>query len=797
MTGMERMMKRSYNYRTVCYFLLAVLVVGTILIQYALKLTDNDLWFHLAYGRYILEHRTLIPDHGFFSWSPSSNSTIYCAWIPEVIFYLLYRVGGMPIFFVVRYLCIILFVLCTIPLLKKEQGHLTPAILLIILCGLLMAQSGLRIKAEIFSFIFMTLMVGIWYKIKISPFKNRLLCYLFPVIVIIWVNSHGGFIFGLAFLGTILVGEVINRLSGSPEMLPPEARKHLFISVLCCAFAVVLTPYGWLYPAQLLETLLLDSGDFSIHTQGIMEYQTIFYPDAHHLHLIDYLIVSLGILILLLVEHHRRHKPDWSLLLSNALFICIYMRYLRTTYFWAIIFVFSALYLLRGVTRTDSRICSNTSLHPTIEAAVVAILLFFSVRAQYQCLCSPDFGFSVNYSSPIAEAEYIRRNFRNLRMGNDYDSGSYLLWALGNETKVFIDSRYFPYAEWYSEYDEFAYGKDKTAKDRFLKRYPCDLWCLTYDFPQIQYFLNSPEWKLVYYGPSSCIFLSSKIDYPHHRETAGSLYNVSFHQALSVSRFALQAGDLSIAKELLIRLKPFPFCKQQKSLALDAMMSFGNIMYSKERFMDAVDLYSGVLRIDRDSAPAYVMMGNAQARMNQLEDATKSYREAIRIKPDDDMAHNDLANILLLQHKFEEAIGEYSEALRVNPQSVQAQKNLTLAQGRKKMLEQKTLQLQVALKTDPDSIDILSALAAHYADQGRYEDAISNLKKAATLAPGNPGIYYNIACMYSRLNRVEESITWLELAIEKGFKNWSLLRTDHDLDNIRTTSFYKGLPLHQ
>ena len=41
----------------------------------------------LAYARQILRARSLIPDHTAFSWTPSTNNYIYCAWLSEVFFY--------------------------------------------------------------------------------------------------------------------------------------------------------------------------------------------------------------------------------------------------------------------------------------------------------------------------------------------------------------------------------------------------------------------------------------------------------------------------------------------------------------------------------------------------------------------------------------------------------------------------------------------------------------------------------------------------------------------------------------
>jgi tetratricopeptide (TPR) repeat protein len=75
----------------------------------------------------------------------------------------------------------------------------------------------------------------------------------------------------------------------------------------------------------------------------------------------------------------------------------------------------------------------------------------------------------------------------------------------------------------------------------------------------------------------------------------------------------------------------------------------------------------------------------------------------------------------------------------------------------------------------------------------KYDRAISLFKKMIGLRPDNAEGYYNIACIYSKENRIEESIDWLKQAIERGYKNWDLLKTDKDLENIRGSMYYKEL----
>lgn len=80
-------------------------------------------------------------------------------------------------------------------------------------------------------------------------------------------------------------------------------------------------------------------------------------------------------------------------------------------------------------------------------------------------------------------------------------------------------------------------------------------------------------------------------------------------------------------------------------------------------------------------------------------------------------------------------------------------------------------------------------------NQGKFDDAIYYYKKVLKARPDyNPATYYNIACFYALQNNVEESIIWLKKAIKNGYKNWKLIKTDKDLANIRSSSYYLYSP---
>lgn len=62
--------------------------------------------------------------------------------------------------------------------------------------------------------------------------------------------------------------------------------------------------------------------------------------------------------------------------------------------------------------------------------------------------------------------------------------------------------------------------------------------------------------------------------------------------------------------------------------------------------------------------------------------------------------------------------------------------------------------------------------------------------------PDDAGNYYDAACLHSRMGELDKSIEFLQTALEKGFRRFSHLEMDDDLDAIRELPKYKELIRH-
>ncbi len=240
---------------------------------------------------------------------------------------------------------------------------------------------------------------------------------------------------------------------------------------------------------------------------------------------------------------------------------------------------------------------------------------------------------------------------------------------------------------------------------------------------------------------------------------------------------------------------------------------------------EAVDILKKALQINPHIAATYVNLGGALMLQDKSDEAMDYFNKALQIKPDIAEAHVNLGIILYNKERLDEAIAHFRKALLIDPDNDEAQFNLNKAlallneidvnieriqedlvhkpeepflylqlgnmYSTKGELDKAIAQYQKAISFQPDFPEALYHLAKLHIKRREYTKALSLYKKVITLLPDNPSVYYNVACIYANQNKPEESVAWLKKAVEKGFSDWKHIKTDGDLDNIRSSSYYK------
>jgi hypothetical protein len=486
-------------------FLLAIILVSLGAVK------DGDLWWQMEYGRQLLESGTLITDHSLYSWTPSSNTLIYCAWIAQIVLHLVFETSGLIGLNVLRVFILVLPA-SLVWLLYRQQKMQIPAYMMGILfvaTFTAMHSAGL-LKPELFGFMFFTLLIFSYFAAK-NKKTARLPIIAIPILILFWVNSHGTFAVGIFFLAIVLIGELINR-KFKPELSFDSGQWRLIYAVApLIILATMVTPYGISYPLQLISWYAGSSEDLSY--THVLAYNSIFSDTFKHLGAIYFFVILVAIYLSLAWETVKLKRFDFSILLINIVFLCFSSGWARASYFSPVVLLMSISFLA-----IHSPFCKNISSNiklSNVLAAVstLAILLFSTSWFYFSRTADPDGPLiGVGYYNPQDAARHVQNNYLNAKICNGYDGGGYLVWLFKDTQRVMIDPRYFPYKNWYPDW----LGFEKAPDRKKLANYNCDLWILNHHYGPINNLLiKHPNWVLSYIGPAAAVYVKTNLVNPN------------------------------------------------------------------------------------------------------------------------------------------------------------------------------------------------------------------------------------------------------------------------------------------
>jgi hypothetical protein len=511
---------------------------------------DGDVWFHMLYGKQIIENQKLIVDHTLYSWTPSSNSHLYCAWFGEVIYYLVYQVLGLPGIILIRYITSSVLLITILHLSRQRDTFYNPVTwFAATLCVLVMSQAALD-KPEAFSTAFMALAVWNWYEIKLLKKYATYRVYLFPLIILVWVNTHGIFIFGCLFLLSVGIGETLNQVFYRKNALPKKIYGHMSFAFILALGSIFVTPYGYAY----IKQLVTQSFDQQLQEDlsNIPAYTNTF-ELQNNTQLIVFANIAIILLGVILVLTWHRKKLDFVPVISNLLFACFYTFWARTTFLWVPVFALTVTYYCSVINITG---INRKKTYYGIT--FMATFLLSGWLLYYEHKYPPkdrwgDFGLSTTFTIE-EELDFIQKNYPDAVLGNMHNHGEYILWKTWPQKKVMIDARYFPYKEWANEY--FLFDKGINVEG-FIQKYPFDVIEIRHvSYELVKWFSNSTEWKCVFYGKSAVVFVRTHLALHDKPALASGVRDIrEYPVGVNILQTALQIKDWNGAEQLLSFMK--------------------------------------------------------------------------------------------------------------------------------------------------------------------------------------------------------------------------------------------------
>lgn len=392
-------------------------------------------------------------------------------------------------------------------------------IVLLLLCVLPIVPSIMLYKPELFSVFLFSAYLFTYFYGKIS---NRNVFWLFPFLMILWVNLHGGFMFGLIFVSLLTACETADYLLFKKNPLSQKQLVVLIVASGLTYLATLINPYGISYLKSIYIIAL--SAEYSKLFSVLVAYKSLWdflLPDSmnvmyanHYIFKTGWCFIILAVLLIVMVKKmYQSHRfLDPTIVIMNIFFFLWGMITTRASYIFPLIAMFSIFSLI-----------SKEEKHkePTTKDQLAYMLVFLCISgfATHATLVFSDtyswFGQKLDYSMPVDEVEFIKKWNIPGPIFNDYVGGGYLLWALYPAQKVFIDPRFGPY--WKEVVPDYFSATMKPSPElvkKLANKYGFKTAIIRMRGNQVDLilaFLRNPEWKLIFWGKSAVILVHNSV----------------------------------------------------------------------------------------------------------------------------------------------------------------------------------------------------------------------------------------------------------------------------------------------
>jgi hypothetical protein len=463
--------------------LFGMLFIGVLLLGPRMLNIDGDLGRHITIGNYILQQRE-IPMRDLFSHTMSGEPVVPHEWLAQVSFSVAHT--WMSLHGVVFLAALV--IAGTFTLMYREMAsqniNRSLALFFTILAAYASSLHWLT-RPHIFTFLF----TALWAYL-LENGKSKL--WLFPLIMLIWVNTHGAFIAGFVILGGHVAGWFWEYLQKKATL---EKLTRLSLIGGLSVAATFINPVGWklwdLSVGYLGNRYLVD------HT---VEYQS---PNFHQPGTWPFLLLMvLGILALGLGGRMRAHQvilfAGWSAMsLYSArnipLFVIVTTPYIGL----ASQAVFGPASL---VTRFENKIFNaENNLRGSLVFSIALILIMIAF---------PPLPRSANRFNegifPVEAARWLQNHPQGGEMFNHFDWGGYLLYQMWPEKTVFIDGQTDFYGEALTREYEQVIRLEDGWQDR-LQKYNVSWAIIPPDQPLARGLRDEMKWMIVYQDDTAVI----------------------------------------------------------------------------------------------------------------------------------------------------------------------------------------------------------------------------------------------------------------------------------------------------
>lgn len=458
------------------------------------KIADYDFWWHLNLGRAVAGagSPSVVDSFSYtFAGLPQFNGE----WLADLIFYLAYSGGGLPMIAVLKFGVLA----ATFWFLKRVAERIVSvdsagnAMAIISALTLILFAIRFRLFVRPFLFSFLFVAVFFWVLTLYRESRCHRLLWILPVVEIAWANTSKGVFFGPFLIGLWIIFDLCDR----------RLDRHLLIALpMVLAASLVspefLGPYRLLFNPGGMENVAV-IGEHQPLTTALLWGGGLGYTWGFQV----LVVLGLGYFVLMRGWRDLRALTLFSAFLLPAIWM------VRMIDFFSLASIFAVTPAIGGLWGAIARL---NIPKPQNWSWLVSLLLVLTGLLAVWASDTYAFGIgTVAKKTPEGAMTFIERNQISGRVFNSYPYGGYIPWR-NPRMPVYIDGRinqlYPP--EFHKHYYELMHTPQ--AWDAEEQKWGFEVAILEYDlidggrhFPQ--HLATNPGWSLVYWDDHSAVYL--------------------------------------------------------------------------------------------------------------------------------------------------------------------------------------------------------------------------------------------------------------------------------------------------
>ena len=413
----------------VFFYIFVIIALATMSLLLTKKLIQNDTFYTIKVGESISKYGVDMKEH--FSWLPNLSYT-YPHWLYDLSMYFLYNIGGFTSLYISTVITGFILLYLMYYLTDKLVNNKPTAFILTFIFSFFL-HGFFTARAQMISYIFL---LSILYSIEMlrKTEKKRYYLYIFIFSLLI-ANIHLAvwpFIIVLFlpfivqdFAYLIVKKYNIKFINKYNIEIEKSSLKITSIAMLICLLTGFMTP-NFLVPfTYFINTYR------GVSMKYINEHLPLTIKDRIEIY------AMILVLVILLLNKNKKIKLR-DLFMISGLFLLAFKSYRNVSLFFILsIFSFARLINLK------SGIVEYIIYHKLFESILIA---FFVICFCVQIKSNLTKPFYKESEYPVSASDYIIDNldYKNIKLYNKYDYGSYLLYR---GIPVFIDSRADLYLE--------------------------------------------------------------------------------------------------------------------------------------------------------------------------------------------------------------------------------------------------------------------------------------------------------------------------------------------------------------